>query len=79
MHNRTIEELLQDRDEIRRQWEQNQRDYMARYGNSPANYAASINDDYGDGEEFTRLTLLLHNISAELRQRQSTIDTNLKN
>ena len=66
----SIEELQSYRDRIRQQWKGNQHDYEMRYGNAPANYASSISDDYnGDGEEFTRLTLLLQQIDVELQRR----------
>ncbi len=72
-----VEELQRHRDKIYQHWHQNQRDYTTRYGNSPANYSASLADDYnGDGDEFTHLTWLLQLIDAELeRRRQETQDS----
>jgi hypothetical protein len=69
-HGLDVQSLLQRlRDEICYQLERNQRYYDVRYGESQANYAASITDDYnGEGEEVARLTLLLHRIDSELER-----------
>ena len=68
------EDLERRRHEVYQQWQQNQRDYTTRYGDSPANYGSSISDDYnGDGQEFTRLHSLLQEIDAELDRRRQLL------
>jgi hypothetical protein len=76
---RTLEDLLRYRDEIYQQWQQNQRDYAARYGNSLATYAAALNDDFnGEGEEFAHLMSLLQHLDEELKRRWKETTTESK-
>ena len=64
------DQLKQYRDDLSHELEANQHAYDKRYGDAPANYAASINDDYnGSSEELARLNFLLWQIDLELRCR----------
>jgi len=63
------EELQRYYDHVYRLWQQNQCDYTSRYGDASANYGASISDAYdGEGDELAHLSLLLHQLNAELRR-----------
>jgi hypothetical protein len=67
----TMKELFNYQEQITRELKENEDRYNQRYPNSTSEYGTRINDDYnGEGDEYSRLTLLLFKIKEEIDRRR---------
>jgi hypothetical protein len=66
----SIDELIEYRSDIIQQIEENKKRYETRYNIFPADYAASINDEYnGDADDYSRLYSILSDINKEITEK----------
>jgi hypothetical protein len=66
-----MKELFNYQEQITRELKENKDRYNQRYPNSTSEYGTRINDDYnGEGDEYSRLTLLLFKIKEEIDRRR---------